>query len=135
MNKFIIALLALSLFTLTGCAVLDKLVPAQYDEEGNFITREPTEITKAVAGAIPYGDVALYAVLLLSTGWQKYKRNKVEKGLKATLMAGKQVANDPKMAELWEKLKEVYRKEHEDSGSTALIKNMLAKLPSFRRVG
>jgi hypothetical protein len=112
-------------FFMAGCATLDAIAPLQAD--GN---RQPTEITKAVAGVVPFGDVALGFVLLVAAGYQKYKSAKLEKGLKATLMAGKKVANDPQLAEMWEKVKDAYRQEHENAGVTNLVKAMLAKLPS-----
>jgi hypothetical protein len=130
--KVLSLLLVVVCLFLGGCAALDKFAPAQYDASGNIIpgSRQATEVTKAVAGVVPYGDVALGFVLLLAAGYEKYRAAKLEKGLKATLLAGKKVANDPQMQELWDKVKDAYRQEHENAGVTNLVKAMLAKLPS-----
>lgn len=124
---------------LAGCAALNRIAPAQYDEQGQEVpfSREPTEFTKAVAGTVPYGDLVLASILFGAGVWQKYKRTKVEKGLKATLLAGKVVAQDPETREAWEKIKEIYREEHDKAGVNPIIKVMLAKLPTIlpKKVG
>lgn len=131
--------LLVAVLFLIGCAALNRVAPAQYDAQGQEIpfSREPTELTKAVADTIPYGDVVLYSVLFMAGAWQKYKRTKVEKGLKATLLAGKVVAQDPETAAAWDKIKEAYREEHDKAGVSPIIKAMLAKLPTIlpKKVG
>lgn len=135
-RTILITLLIVSCITVVGCAFLDKIIPPKYDESGQAIpgSREPTEMTKAVADVVPYGNVALNVLLLCMAGYEKYRSYKLDKGLKATLLAGKQVANDPQMKELWEKVKEAYYKPaHESAGVTSLIKMMIAKLPSVAK--
>jgi len=125
------AVALLSITYLTGCAVLDKIAPPQYDEQGQAIpaSRQPTEVTQAVADTIPYGTVALNILLLAVAGVEKFKSYKMEKGLKATLMAGKQASKDPELAKLWEKVKDAYYKPaHQSAGVTSLIKLLLAKM-------
>lgn len=132
MNKLLLVL-SLTCFFFAGCSLLDKLAPAQYDVNGNIIpgSRQPTEIVQATADAVPYGQTILSVVLLIAAGYEKYRSYKLEKGLKATLFAGKQVAADPDLSELWNKVKEsYYRNAHETAGVTKLIKQILAKLPS-----
>ena len=134
------ALLVLSLMGclfFAGCSVLDKIAPPQLDANGVAIpgSREATAITKTVAGQIPYGTVALNFLLLAVAGVEKFRAYKMEKGLKATLLAGKQVAADPDLKELWEKVQDsYYRQAHDTAGVTALIKSLLAKLPLVKSV-
>lgn len=113
-----------------GCATLDKIAPAQYDASGNEIpgSRVPTDFTKAVADTVPYGNVALNFVLLISTAVAVYRQKKTEKGLFATLKAGQQAAKDPATAEAWEKLKKVYADAHDSAGLTQYINELLAKI-------
>lgn len=134
MKQAMFTVLILMAVFLSGCALLDKIAPSQLDAQGQPIpgSRQPTEVTKAVAGAVPYGDVALYGVLFLAAGYEKFKAYKMEKGLKATLLAGKQVANDPEMKEAWDKVKKYYELEHDNAGVTTLIKSLLAKLPAVK---
>ena len=132
MNK-ILLIMALTCFFLSGCSLLGKLAPAQYDSQGKIIpgSRQPTDIVNTVADTIPYGQSALGIILLIAAGYEKYRSYKLEKGLKATLFAGKQVAADPELKEMWEKVRETYmRNAHETAGVTKLIKSILAKLPS-----
>ena len=135
MKIFLVMLLFMSLVIISGCALLDKIAPAQYDESGNIIpgSREPIEITKAIADVVPYGNVALPFILMVAAGYEKFRAYKLEKGLKATLLAGKQIANDPQLAEMWQKIKDEYRQAHENAGVTNLIKALLAKLPSVTK--
>ena len=135
MQKVLLVLLLIGCSYTAGCAVLDKIAPAQYDEQGNIIpgSREATPLARGVADAIPYGDVALSFVLLVAAGYEKYRANKLEKGLKATLLAGKKVASDPQMKELWDKVKDAYRQEHENAGVTSIVKEIISKLPSITK--
>ena len=135
MRILLMMFLFLSLVIISGCALLDKIAPAKHDESGNIIpgSREPTELTKAIADVVPYGNVVLPFVLMVAAGHEKFKAYKLEKGLKATLLAGKQIANDPQLAEMWQKIKGVYRQEHENAGVTNLIKVLLAKLPAITK--
>ena len=131
MRALILILVVVCIF-FAGCAILDKVAPSQLDESGEPIpgSREPTELTKSIADSVPYGSTALYFLLFAVGGYEKFKSYKLEKGLKATLLAGKQVAKDPEMKVLWEKVKEkYYRPAHESAGITGLIKILIAKLP------
>jgi len=131
MRSALILILVLFSFTMAGCSLVDTIAPPQYDQEGIPLpdTREPTSLVKGVAGVVPYGETGLAVFMLLVAGVERYKRAKTEKGLKATLMAGKRISKDPKMREYWDKVKEVYKQEHESSGSYNLIKLALTKLP------
>lgn len=109
--------------------MVDKVLVPTYDEEGNEISREPIGIVKTVADTVPYGNVALNFFLLAFAGASKFKQYQTEKGLKATLLAGKMAAKDPKLKEMWEQVKEAYYKpSHASSGTTSLIKKLLAKI-------
>lgn len=132
MKKASLVLIAFLTLTFGGCALLDTIAPPQYDEQGNAIaaSRQPTFITRTVADTIPYGESALGLILFVAAGYERFRANKLEKGLKATLLAGKKVAKDPKMKDMWDKVKDdYYREAHENAGVTALIKGLLAKLP------
>ena len=129
MNKMLLVLM-LGCFFMAGCSLLDKAAPAQYDASGKEIpgSRVPTEFTKAVADTVPYGNVALNLILLLTTVAAVYKQKKTETGLIATLKAGQQAAADPATAEAWEKLKQVYADAHNSAGLTGYINELLAKI-------
>ena len=129
MKTFLMCFLILSLITIGGCAWLDTQFVPEYDEAGNEIGRAPTETVKAVADAVPYGNVALNAALLLFAGVAKFKQYKTEKGLMATVTAIKSASKDPEIETAIEKLKQSYLQPSQTaSGSEALIKMMLAKL-------
>lgn len=131
MKVLLTVLIIFSVF-MCGCALMDKVVPPQYDEEGVAIpgSRQASPITQAVADTVPYGNVVLNVLLLAYAGAEKFKAYKLNKGLKATLLAGKQVAKDPQMAKMWEKIKEAYyRPAHESAGVTNLVKAILASIP------
>ena len=126
-NVFVISILFCLIFS--GCALLDKMFVPKYNEQGSEIGREPTEITKAVADVVPYGDVALNVILLMYAGVARFKQYKTEKGLKATVLAIKNASQDPEIKEAVNKVKESYlRPAHENSGATNLIKLLLAKV-------
>ena len=135
MNKFLLVAAVLGVILVSGCALLDKLAPSQLDESGAAIpgSRQPTAITQAVAETVPYGELALTVLLFGVAGYERFRAAKLEKGLKATLLAGKKVASDPSMKEMWDKIKDMYRQEHETSGVTKLIKSLLAKTPSVTK--
>lgn len=116
---------------MAGCSFLDAIAPPQYNEQGEAIpgSRQPTEVTQAVADTVPYGNVALGVLLLFTAGYEKFRAYKNGKGLKATLLAGKRASQDPELKKAWEEIKEKYYKQaHEDSGVTSLVKILLAKL-------
>lgn len=128
MNKLIITMCLFS-FIVGGCAWLDKNFVPQYNEQGIEVGREPTELVKAVADTVPYGNVALNMALLLFAGVAKFKQYKTEKGLKATVVAIKKASEDEDLAEAMDKVKEAYLKpSHQTAGATTLIKMLLAKL-------
>lgn len=133
--KRIFIILIFSCFIISGCSLVDNLLPSQFDATGNAIpgSRQPIAVVDAVAESIPYAPIALNMFLLILAGVEKFKANKLEKGLKATLLAGKQVATDPELEKQWEKIKEKYRQAHENAGVTSLIKLLLAKLPTIRK--
>lgn len=123
--------LALVCILLAGCSLLDTIAPPQYDEAGNPIpgSRQATEITRTVADSIPWGGLALNILLLGVAGFEKFNAYRAQKGLMATLLAGKQIADDPKMKELWEEtLLSYYKNAHKTAGVFDYIKTMLAKI-------
>lgn len=127
--KSLFMVLMVMCFVVGGCATLDKVFVPTYDEVGNEISREPTEIVKTVAGVVPYGDVALNVFLLAFAGIARFKQKKTEKGLKATFVALKEVSKDPELAEAWEDIKEGYLKPaHKENGVYKLVKLLLAKV-------
>ena len=125
-------ILSFALFCLcfTGCALLNKVAPSQLDEAGNPIpgTHDVSSGVKDVAKAIPYGETAVGILLLAWNGFEKYRANKLEKGLKATVRAIKGVLEDPAMQAEAEAIKDSLRNAHANSGSTALIKTLIAKV-------
>lgn len=133
LKNFLLMMIFSGVVMLGGCALIDKALPPKYDSEGQPIpgSRQPTEFTQAMADTIPYGNVDLNVVLLALAGYEKFRAYRMEKGLKATLLAGKQVANDPELKDMWEKIKETYRVSHESAGVTSLIKYLLSKLPTI----
>jgi len=118
---------------MAGCSLIDYVAPPQYDESGVAVpdSREPTELVKGIADVVPYGETGLAVFMFLVAGFERFKRNKTEKGLKATLMAGKKVAKDPELQKHWEKIKEIYKIEHENTGTYSFIKLAIAKLPKL----
>lgn len=114
----------------TGCALLNKVAPSQLDEAGNPIpgTHDVSQPIKDTSKAIPYGEAVLGIFLLAWNGFEKYRANKLEKGLKATVRAIKGVLEDPAMQAQAEAIKESLRNAHANSGSTALIKALIAKV-------
>ena len=130
MHRWMLGVVAVGCFFLAGCALLDQALPPQLDQAGNPIpgSRQPSFVTQAIADTVPYGGVVLNVLLLALAGYEKFRQNKVEKGLLATLKAGELMAKDPAMAELWQKVKEAYEKAHDQAGVTQIINQYLAKL-------
>lgn len=127
--KSLILMLCFVSVVFAGCSFLDKNFVPIYDESGNEIGRQPTEIVEAVADTVPYGNVALNVALLLFAGVAKFKQYKTEKGLKSTVIAIKRASEDEDLAEAMDKVKEAYlRPAHESSGAISLIKLLLAKV-------
>lgn len=114
----------------SGCALLNKVAPSQLDESGNPIpgTHDVSQPIKDVSKSIPYGEAVVGILLLAWNGIEKYRANKLEKGLKATVRAIKGVLEDPAMKEQAEAIKDSLRNAHANSGSTDMIKTMIAKV-------
>lgn len=134
MKKAILLSFSFVLLTFIGCAAinkgLDKIAPDQVDVTGAPIpgTRTATPITADTAGMIPYGSFALNGILLIANLIQRYKADKVGKGLKSTIQAIEQAANDPATADAIAKLKLSLSNAHQIAGVQPLINDVLEKV-------
>jgi hypothetical protein len=129
----LVMLLIICVGSIVGCAFLNKAAPSSIDTTtGQPIpgTHEPTQQVKDIAGVIPggWGNVALYALLLGWNGWEKYKANKVGKGLNSTLIALNQIKGDPTLQKDWEQIKGILSDAHDVAGVQPVIQQALAKI-------
>ena len=130
MRVLMITCLSLIIFTIAGCAWLNKVAPSQTDESGSSIpgTHAVSQTTQDVAGMIPYGSVALNGFLLVWNFIEQAKAKKVGNGLKSTVLAIKQASEDPAIKEAIEKLKVYLANAHNVAGVQPLIRDLLAKV-------
>lgn len=118
------------LLVLGGCAFMNRVAPSQLDENGNPIpgTHDVTQPIKDIAHPIPYADVVIGIGLLIWNGYEKYKKNKVEKGLMATIRAIEQTGKDPAIEDAIAKLKVNLSHAHKVAGVQPMINDMLEKV-------
>lgn len=118
--------------SIAGCALMNKVLPGQVDANGQIIsgTHQATASAQGLAGLIPYGigSVLLNVIQLAWNGYEKFKADKVDKGLNATLIALNQVKDDPNLKADWEQIKAILSKAHIVSGVQPLIQRLLAKI-------
>lgn len=130
MKVLLILVIALCL-VMTGCAMLEKIAPAQFDEEGNPIpgTHELTEAGQAVTANLGvWGSAAGAIPLLIWNFIELVKAKKDQKGLIATVQALKQAGEDPKTKEAFSQIKTYLSNAHEVAGVKLSINGLLAKL-------
>ena len=115
----------------SGCAMLEKIAPSAIDEQGAVIagTHELTATAKTVTGVTgPYGQAAAAGILLIWNFVERFRRNKNEKGLIATVKALKQAGDNPATKEAFEEIKGYLKNAHSVAGVNTTIKSILAKL-------
>ena len=116
---------------LSGCALLNKFAPSQYDPQGNPIpgTHELTTPAKTVIDATgPYGQAAVAAFLMVWGFIERAKANKKGNGLVATLTGLKQAGQDPKTKAAFEEVKAYIKNAHDSAGVRKDIDEMLATI-------
>lgn len=123
-----------------GCAWLaeqgNKAAPCDKDAAGNCIpgTHKATDTTKDAADAVPYGKAALAVILF---GWnfvERFRANKLEKGLKSTILAIEKTGKDPETASAIAALKIELAQAHQMVNVQPLINNILARLKLLPKV-
>lgn len=147
MKNELIGLLLMGALFFGGCSALGKAVntiaPNQTevvsttDPITGVITNTVVEvpgshialpITNSAAGAIPYGPIALAGLLLIVNFYERYRSNKVGKGLQSTIQAIELAGKDPATAAAIAELKVKLSQAHQYAGVQPLINDILAKL-------
>lgn len=117
-----------------GCAAVSKaanrVAPSQVDSTGQPIpaTHTATPLAADTAAAIPYGSFALNALLLIWNFVERVKADKVDKGLRSTVLAIEQAGKDPATADAIAKLKVDLANAHQVAGIQPVIQDILAKV-------
>lgn len=130
-SKNLLLIFVVLCLVFSGCAMLGKIAPSAIDEQGNVVagTHELSSSAQtAVSLSGPYGQAAAGAVLLVWNFVERFRRNKNEKGLIATVKALKQAGSDPATKESFDKIKGYLQNAHEVAGVSPIINNILAKL-------
>jgi hypothetical protein len=137
MRTAVIALGLTIVFSFAGCAFLNKVAPSQVDSYGNAIagTHGLSPISKDAAGAIPYGSAAVGVFLLVWNFFEKVKANKNEAGLKATVLAIEQAAQDPAIKDAVVKIKDLLSNAHQIANVQPLIDDILAEIKTKYGLG
>ena len=113
----------------SGCSLLSKIAPPQYDESGQAVpgTHDVIQPVKSVVGNIPYANPVLGILLLCWNFAETFRANKTQKGLMATVRAIEQAANDPEIKEAVAKIKGYLSNAHDIAEVQSLIKSALSK--------
>jgi hypothetical protein len=134
MRVFLLFMMILSL-SFAGCAMLEKIAPAEVNELGNPIpgTHELTPIASTVSQNLgPYGAAAATGVVWLLNFIElaKVKRREQEtnNAFLATVRAIDQARTDPNLKEQWDKLKAYLKNAHSSAGSGGVVSQFLSKL-------
>ena len=128
--KYAIAILAM-VAVLSGCALMEKLMPAQTDEAGQPVpgTHELSSGAQTAVGfAGPYGQAAAAVILLIWNFTERFKAKKSGEGLKATLAGLSQAAKDPMTKAAFEQVKLYLKNAHDSAGVRKDINVLLAKM-------
>jgi hypothetical protein len=130
MNKMLLSLLLAVVIVLSGCSLLERVAPSQIDANGNVIpgTHDVSQPIHDTARTIPYAEPLLGVLLLAWNFSEKYRANKLNKGLKATVMAIENAGKDPDIAEAISKLKDQLSHAHDVAGVQPEIRDILAKI-------
>lgn len=116
---------------LSGCALLNKLAPSHFDEDGQPLpgTHELNPGAQAATDAVgPYGQAAAAIILLAWNFVERAKSKKTGDGLKSTLIALKQASDDPDTKAAFEKVKLYLKNAHDSAGVRKDIDALLAKI-------
>ena len=121
------------LLLIVGCAwfgrTIDTIAPNQVvngvEVPGTHVA---APFTKDVADAIPFGSIALSALLLGVNFWQKVKANKLTAGLASTIQAIEAAGKDPAIASAIAQLKVALSNAHQIANVQPLINDLMAKL-------
>lgn len=129
-NNMVKTLLIVSLLFLGGCAALERVAPSQLDEQGQPIpgTHTAIPLLDNVAGAVPYGSEALNFILLITNFVALVRKNKIDKGFKATVQAIEMAGNDPLIKDAITKLKEKLSDAHQLTGTSKTVNSVLSSL-------
>lgn len=131
MKSAVVFCFILLVVTFAGCATLNKVFPSKVDEQGNVIpaSHEASDMANTVAGFIPngYGTIFLTAFAGVWNFYERYKRNRSEKTLMATVRAIKEAGQDPATKDDIDKIKELLSKAHAMAGVKKEINAMIAK--------
>jgi len=107
-----------------GCSLLDNTIPV--NPETGY--REPTQITKDVAEAVPYGSGALAVLLFISNAVIFVQKKRTGTGLMSTVRTIEAASKDPEMKEMIAKLKLRLAESHKQVNVTPLINTLLSKI-------
>lgn len=123
-------MLIVSLLFLGGCAFLERVAPQQLDASGQPIpgTHTALPLIDNVASSIPYGSEALNFILLITNFVAIVRKNKIDKGFKATVQAIEQASKDPLVKGAIDKLKEKLSDAHQLTGTQKTVNGILASL-------
>lgn len=113
-----------------GCAWMNKIAPNQVDATGKPIpgSHQVAQPVQDVSAAIPYGSFALNGILLVWNFVEKTKANKTAAGLKATVIAIKQAADDPEIKLAMEKLKGYLASAQKSAGAQSTVKAVISRI-------
>lgn len=124
-------LVSVMVLLLSGCALLTKIAPSQVDEAGNVVPGTHTLTSTAQTGVDvtgPYGQAGAAILLLVWNFVERVKAKKSTDGLKSTLIALKQAADDPETKAAFEQVKAYLKNAHDSAGVRKDIDALLAKI-------
>ena len=131
MKKALLVLSIVGIVFLAGCATFEKIAPSSLDDQGNAIPGTHQLNSLAQAGVDmtgPYGKAAAAIPLLVWNFVELVRAKKREKGFIATVKALKEAGDDPNTKAAFEKIKGHLKVAHEHSGTTVVVKDLLAKI-------